>query len=204
MTSTNDPALHALLTRLLGYDEQAWKELVATYSGLLLAGARQTLTRYGCTPANADVEDIVAEVWRNLLQNDLKIVRQCLRQGYFLQTLYVLVRNRAIDLLRKRKIETVPLAGNEPVAAAPAAARPTAAWDLSDARLRQALDSLAPRERTLIALFFLQGKKYKEMAALTGIAMNSIGPTLGRALSKLRQILQEEHPGPGNASERTH
>jgi RNA polymerase sigma factor (sigma-70 family) len=49
--------------------------------------------------------------------------------------------------------------------------------------------SLNARERTLVELFFLQGKKYREIAALTGVAQNSIGPTLGRALSKLRTAL---------------
>ena len=189
MTSTNDPSTHSLLKRLLRRDQQAWSELVEIYSGLLMAIVRRTFARYGFTPANADVEDMVADVWRNLLANDLKIVRQCLRQGYFLQTLHVLARNRTIDILRKRKLETVPLDGNEPAVESPPSVVPYAA-DVLEARLHQAIETLTPREHTLIALFFLQGKKYKDIAALTGISMNSIGPTLGRALIKLRQILQ--------------
>jgi len=190
MTSTNDPATRKLLERLLRYDPKAWNELVETYSGLLLAIVRGTFARYGFTPANADVEDMVADVWQNLLANELKIVRQCLQHGYFLQTLHVLARNRTIDLLRKRKLETIPLDGNEPAVEAPPSAVPSAAMDVPEAYLRQALATLTSKERSLVALFFLQGKKYKEIAALTGISMNSIGPTMGRALIKLRQILQ--------------
>ncbi|MBU4212296.1 MAG: sigma-70 family RNA polymerase sigma factor [Kiritimatiellae bacterium] len=190
MTSTNDPATRKLLERLLRYDQKAWNELVETYSRLLMAIVRGTFARYGFTPGNADVEDMVADVWQNLLANDLKIVRQCLQHGYFLQTLHVLARNRTIDMLRKRKLETVPLDGNEPAVESPPSVVPYAAADVPEARLHQAIETLTPKERTLIALFFLQGKKYKEIAVLTGISMNSIGPTMGRALIKLRQVLQ--------------
>jgi len=191
MTSTNETATCLLLERLLRHDPKAWNELVETYSGILMAVVRRTFTRYGFTAANADVEDMVAEVWQNLLANDLKIVRQCLQKGYFLQTLHVLARNRTIDLLRKRKLETVPLDGNEPAASSPPSTLPAAAVDVPETRLHQAVETLAPKERTLIALFFLQGKKYKEIAELTGISINSIGPTIGRALIKLRQVLQK-------------
>lgn len=190
MTSTNDPAIRLLLERLLRYDPKAWNELVETYSGLLLTIVRGTFARYGFTPASADVEDVVADVWQNLLANELKIVRQCLQNGYLLQTLHVLARNRAIDLLRRRKFETMPLDGNEPAVESPPSMVPSAAVDIPEARLHQAIATLTPRERAFVALFFLQGKKYKEIAALTGIAMNSIGPTIGRALIKLRQVLQ--------------
>ena len=193
MISQKDPAVCKLLERLLRYDHQAWNELVATYSGILMAIVRGNFTRYGFKPASADVEDMVAGVWQNLLANDLKIVRQCLLQGYFLQTLHVLARNRTIDMLRKRKPEQiVPLDGNEPAAESSSGAAPAWAVDVSEARLHQAIETLAAKERALIALFFLQGKKYKEIAALTGISMNSIGPTMGRALIKLRKILQGE------------
>lgn len=190
MTSTNDLATRLLLERLLRYDPKAWNELVETYSRLLLAIVRGTFVRYGFMPANADVEDMVSDVWQNLLANDLKIVRHCLQNGYFLQTLHVLARNRTIDLLRKRKLETVPLDGNEMELESPSVTMPSAMGDIPETRLHEAIATLPPRERTLIALFFLQGKKYKEIAALTGISINSIGPTMGRALIKLRQVLQ--------------
>lgn len=190
--STNDPATCKLLQRLLRYDPQAWNELVSTYSGILSAVVRSNFARYGFQPGGADVEDVVAGVWQNLLANDLKIVRQCLQRGYFLQTLHVLARNRTVDMLRKCKPETsVPLDGNEPAVESSSRAVPALALNVSAARLTQALQTLTAKERTLIALFFLQGKKYKEIAMLTGISINSIGPTLRRALIKLRQVLQE-------------
>lgn len=190
MTSTNDPATQALLDRLIRYDRQAWNELVATYSGLLFAVVRRTFSRYGFQASNADVEDMVADVWNNLLANDLRIMRQCRRRGFFLQTLYVLARNRSIDLMRRRKMETAPLDGNETATERPEFSLPPAALDVSASILRQALATLMPKERTLIGLFFLQDKSYKEMAALTGISINSIGPILSRALIKLRNVLQ--------------
>ncbi len=190
MMSTNDPVICKLLERLLRYDPQAWNALVETYSGLLAAIIHRTFARYGFHPASADVEDMVAVVWQNLLADDLKIVRQCLQRGYFLQTLHVLARNRTVDMLRKRKPETtVPLENHEPAAEAPSNVIPSFATDVPPARLHQAIETLTTKERTLIALFFMQEKKYKEIALLTGISINSIGPTIGRALIKLRKVL---------------
>lgn len=192
MISQKDPAICRLLERLLHYDPQAWNELVEMYAGLLAAIVRNTFARYGLKPASADVEDMVAAVWQNLLANDLKIVRQCLLQGCFLQTLHVLARNRTIDMLRKRKPEmTVPLDGHEPMVELPDNATPALAAGVSPAQLHQAVATLNAKERALITLFFLQRKKYKEIALLTGIPINSIGPTIGRALIKLRQALHQ-------------
>jgi hypothetical protein len=45
MTSTNDPNTNLILERLLRYDQQAWNELVKTYSGLLMAIVRRGARR---------------------------------------------------------------------------------------------------------------------------------------------------------------
>jgi len=55
--------------------------------------------------------------------------------------------------------------------------------------MERALEELNDRERTLVRLYFLQGKKYRQIADLTGIPRNSIGATLCRALAKMRKHL---------------
>jgi RNA polymerase sigma factor (sigma-70 family) len=51
----------------------------------------------------------------------------------------------------------------------------------------EALRELSSKERIIVQLFYLKGKKYREIARLTGMNMNSIGPTLLRAVEKMRQ-----------------
>ena len=185
----SDSDVHALLARLLQNDQAAWRDLVRDYSGLLMAIAGRTFAAYGFPAECHDREDVVSEVWRNVLARDRRIIRECLAKGFFLQTLHVLARRRAIDHMRSRKIRTEPLTeGVE------ADQQPDAVFDVeySTAMLQKAIASLAPREKMVIRLFFLQGKSYREIAALTGILPNSIGPTIARALAKLRTYLRKD------------
>lgn len=156
-----------------------------TYSGLLLAIARRTFNSYGYQAAEQDAEDAVAEVWKNLLENDRRVMRTCLVRGNFLQTIHVLVRNRSVDIMRKQKNRTVELKERHVLLHSDERAGPKIDPEL----LRTAVENLPYRERILVKLFFLQEKKYREIAALTGIPQNSIGPTLTRAVSRLEKLL---------------
>lgn len=176
----------ALLKRLLVNDAEAWRLAVDQYSALLQRIARKTFYSYGFHASPQDAEDAAAEVWRNLVENEHRVLRNCLARGNFLQTLHVLARNRAVDLMRKRKIHAAPLEethyllrthDEDPIP------------DYPPEMMAAALDRLNQRERTLVRLYFLQEAKYREIAELTGIPRNSIGATLCRALAKLRDYL---------------
>jgi len=174
-----------LLRSLLAGDASAWAELVGSHSGLLVAVARRTFATYGFSPVAQDADDVVAEVWANVLAADRRVLRRCLEHGHLLATLHTLVRNRAVDVMRGHRFKSLDLDASrlpEPV--------PDEDDDpIPPERLREALGALNDRERSIVELFHLQGRKYAEIARLTGIPMNSIGPTMGRALAKLRAAL---------------
>ncbi|MCX5662381.1 MAG: sigma-70 family RNA polymerase sigma factor [Planctomycetota bacterium] len=163
-----------------------WREMIERYSPFLLAVARRTFQGYGVRPERSDCEDAIAEVWKNLVENDHKVVRDCLERNSLLPTLQVLAHHRSIDIMRRRR-HTLSLS-DAPPGVEPAAAPVPADLPIED--LAAALDQLTPRERTVVNLFFLQGRKYREIATLTGIPQNSIGPTLSRALTRLRQVIK--------------
>ncbi|MFW5856638.1 MAG: RNA polymerase sigma factor [Planctomycetota bacterium] len=175
-----------LLERILNNDTQAWDALVERYAGLLHAVARRTCAAYGYPAQEQDVEDAVAEVWRNLLEKERELVYTCASRGCLAQTLHVLARHRAIDLMRKRRLRTVEYQEHHAPSTAPDV---DAVFAERAAEVRAAVDRLPDRERTLVRLFFLQGRKYREIEELTGIPMNSIGPTLNRALQRIRSRL---------------
>lgn len=175
----------ALLRRVLRDDVAAWDELVRTYSGFLLAVARKIFASYNAALTQQDLEDAVADVWKNLLENDRRVVRNCIERQNLPQTLQVLTRNRCVDIMRRRQGGTAQLHDQH---AAPQESEPPV---LSNDELAVAVKQLPDRERLLVTLFFLQGKKYRQIADLTGIPQNSIGPTLARALARLRKNIGE-------------
>lgn len=183
-TAGTDDATSELLQQLLDDNPKAWTQLVAEYSSLLVRVANRTFAAYGFKPVTHDAEDVVSVVWSNVLANDRRIVRRCLENGRWLPTLYTLARNRAVDVMRATKMTTLPL--DESQLPEPEIDKTSDEPDVSLEQLQTAMLTLNQREQTFINLFFLQSKKYHEIAALTGVAQNSIGPTLWRALTKLR------------------
>lgn len=163
--------------------------MVEKYSGLLLAISRRTFASYGFEASNQDCEDVVAEVWGNLLQNERQLIHQCLERRQLLPALHVLTRNRSIDVMRRRKFVAQPL--TEELMEVPAVDDESESYaELTDL-LPKALAELSAKERTLVDLFYLHGKKYREIELLTGVSQNGIGPTLARALTKLRDSMAE-------------
>ncbi len=181
-----------ILRRLIDDDHDAWCELVDSHAGLLLGLARNTFFRHGRHASVHDTEDAVTAVWRDLLANDKKLLRSCLERCEILPLLHVLVRNRCIDMMRKRGSDPlVPMDGEE---APEMMVAPEVHNDPppGDSEISLALESLPPKERSCVRLFFLQDRSYREISELTGMPMNSIGPTSRRALDKLRKMIEKE------------
>src|ERR671924_504856 len=103
--------------------------------------------------------------------------------------LFGIARNAALDELRKRK-RTAQLAVDvEDVTPAPEEEMDRA---LRRAAVRSALAELPARERELIALKFHAGLDNAELAAVLGVSVSNAGTRLHRALTKLREILDDQ------------
>lgn len=180
-----------LLRLLIDDDHAAWCELVNSYGGLLFGLARNIFERHGRHASRHDIEDAVTAVWRNLLDDERSLLRKCLDRGEILPLLHTLVRNRCIDMMRKMGSDPcVPFAA-EFLEKIPAPQEENEEEIPSGRQIVLAMDSLAAKERTCIKLFYLQERGYREISEITGIPMNSIGPTIRRALDKLRTFLSK-------------
>jgi RNA polymerase sigma-70 factor (ECF subfamily) len=111
------------------------------------------------------------------------------RRGSERAWLFGIARNAALDELRKRK-RSAALAA-EPEDAAPG---PDEEMDraLRRAAVRTALAGLPPRDRELIALKFHAGLDNAEIAAVLGVSASNAGTRLHRALTKLREMLDDQ------------
>ena len=112
------------------------------------------------------------------------------RRGSERAWLFGIARNAALDELRKRK-RSAALAA-EPEDVAPGARRGDADRALRRAAVRTALAALPPRDRELIALKFHAGLDNAELAAVLGVSVSNAGTRLHRALTKLREALDDQ------------
>jgi RNA polymerase sigma-70 factor (ECF subfamily) len=103
--------------------------------------------------------------------------------------LFGIARNAALDELRRRgrqaELVTEPedVEGALPDDAAEVRLRRTA--------LREALASLAPRERELVALKFFAGLTNAEIGRVTGTSESNAGTRIHRVIQKLRRACDE-------------
>jgi RNA polymerase sigma-70 factor (ECF subfamily) len=164
-------------------DPEAWKRFVAEFGAWL----RQAAAR--CAPTEAD--DVVAELYRTLLEKDRALLKS-FRPPYSLRAwLAVLVRRVANRLGRRARPRTgIP---GEPPAPPPA---PEAA-----SPVRELLAELPVQDRVMLLMFFEDGASYEEISAVTGIAVDSLGKRKYRALQALREIARRKKiefpPGSG-------
>jgi RNA polymerase sigma factor (sigma-70 family) len=110
------------------------------------------------------------------------------RRGSERAWLFGIARNAALDELRKRR-RSAALAA-EPVSEAPAP-EDEADLALRRAAVRTALAALPAREREVIALKFHAGLDNAELAAVLGISVSNAGTRLHRALTTLREVLDD-------------
>jgi RNA polymerase sigma-70 factor (ECF subfamily) len=153
-------------------DERTFERVIGEYAGRLYAVAYRMLGN------RADAEDAVQ---RALLK--CFAARASYSPRWAVSTwLYRAVANVCIDELRRRKVrgEQVSL---EDVGAQPARAAGSRV-DLDRALTR------VPREaRMLLALHYVNGLGYRELAAIRGISVNTVKSQLARGKAILKQAL---------------
>jgi RNA polymerase sigma factor (sigma-70 family) len=176
-----------LLRRCREGDESAWEQVIENYKRLIYS----IPLKFGLT--TEDAADIFQQTFISLVEN-LERLRPDSNLGAWLA---VVARRHALHHLRKRKREQVvpngDLGDSEPLLA-------LAATDLTfDLEMMQAIDQglnqIGRRCRDLLlALYFdSQQPSYEEIAERLHIAVGSVGPTRGRCLERLREILSQEY-----------
>jgi len=157
-----------LMAQVARGDEAAFTDLVGRYGGKLLGVARRLLG------SRADAEDAVQ---RALLQCYLGAGTY--RAEWAVSTwLYRILTNVCVDELRRRRTRSGEL---DPPA------RPEAPGEHLD--LRRALGRVPTEARVLLALRYVDGLSYGELARIRGISINTVKSQLQRGKSLLRTAL---------------
>jgi RNA polymerase sigma-70 factor (ECF subfamily) len=103
--------------------------------------------------------------------------------------LFGIARNAALDELRRRRRTATLVVDPEDVSDDELADDNDEDHAVRRAAVREALASLAPRERELIALKFHAGLTNAELASVLGVSESNAGTMLHRAVQKLRRAV---------------
>ena len=171
------PDLSAV-TAVKSGDQRAMAELYDRYSSIVYAVALRVL---GDTMAAEDVlQEVFLQLWRNPSAFDAA-------RGSLAAWLAVITRNRAIDLLRKRKpvtdiedviVSVTPDLANE-------ADRSRAAE-----KVRGVLGAMPSAQRSALEMAYFQGLSHSEIANKTGEPLGTIKTRIRSGLMTLRKAFQ--------------
>ncbi len=130
------------------------------------------------THNKAEAEDLVQESWLKLYEREGKIEGRTL--------LFTVIRNRFIDVWRKKKKITMVEYGSIPEQIAPEA-DPTDRMLLE--RVHEALDDLSPKEREVLYLQCMEEYTASEISELTGHPRGTVLSLISRGRKKLKTLL---------------
>lgn len=188
-----------LLDRLLQKKPGAWNSFAERYLGLIYQVIHYTSHLRSVPLSPEDVEDVASEVMLRIVDDDYKVLREFRRESSLTTYLTVITRRICIGQLTKRaaRPERPSVDGKSPEPADP---RPTPITNVEDKEeVARLLKRLPARERQVVRMFHLEGRSYEEIATALHIPVNSIGPILSRAMTKMRDGKPPATPPkPGN------
>ena len=168
----------SLVAAIRGGSQEAMAELYDRYSSVVYAVALRVL---GETGAAEDVlQEVFMQLWRSPGAFDAG-------RGNLAPWLAVIARNRAVDVLRKRRpqseLEETSLSVNPDLAAETDRARVSQ-------KVRAALGQMTPPQRTALEMAYFEGYSHSEISSKTGEPLGTIKTRIRNGLLLLRKAVE--------------
>lgn len=144
--------------------------------------------------SSEDVDDLCAEIFLRVLENNFAVLKRFRGKSSLATYLSVIARRIVVkEIAQRRKAEAMGHFNAHQSSLEQAhAEQPSEIERIADRDLvAQMLEGLDAREREVVKRYHLAGQSYRDISAGVNIPVNTIGPTLTRARSKLR----EQHAG---------
>jgi RNA polymerase sigma-70 factor (ECF subfamily) len=173
-----------LLEYCLNGEPLGWQKFVDRFMGLVVHVINHTAQCRSTNLTAADREDLAAEVFLAIVDNDMAVLRHFRRQSSLATYLTVVARRVVARKLAEGR-SAVPL--GELVAQAEADEDETERRIDDREEVGRLLGELQGSEADVVRMYHLEGKSYREISHTTGMPENSVGPMLSRARAKLRR-----------------
>ena len=173
----------AIVKRLLERDEDALREVMSMFGGLVFAMAKRVVA--DPTMAEEVAQDAFLALWRRPGSYNSD-------RGSLQSFLLGVTRNKAIDLVRHeeslKKTKDALVTEAEAASEGRSSNEQVVGMEERD-ELRAALSSISKVQREAVVLAYFGGRTYREVAAELGIPEGTAKTRLRDGLAKLRQEL---------------
>jgi RNA polymerase sigma-70 factor (ECF subfamily) len=174
----------SLLDRCLNRKPRAWEDFVDRFMGLVVHVINHTAQCRSINLSAADREDLAAEVFLAVIENDMAALRH-FRGKSSLATYLTVIARRVVVRKLVDGHSSVPL--GDMVARAESDEYEPEQRIGDREEVGRLLGELQGSEATVVRMYHLEGKTYQEISRTVGMPENSVGPMLSRARAKLRR-----------------
>jgi RNA polymerase sigma-70 factor, ECF subfamily len=176
-SSAPEPQDSTLIAGIRSGNDDSMAMLYDRYSGIVYSVALRVLNE--TTAAEDVLQEVFLQLWRNSGAFDSS-------RGSLGAWLAVIARNRAIDVMRKRRPESDV---EDIVLAIACNLDSEASRKQSLGKIRAAMSALAPDQRSALERAFFQGLTHSEIAKKTGEPLGTIKTRIRSGLLALRKAV---------------
>ena len=183
-----------LLERCLKRQSRSWEDFVDRFLGLVVHVVNHSAQSRSIQLTDEDREDLCADVFVALLENDFAALRHFRGESSLATYLTVISRRVVVrELLRRRSVR--PLSDAEQAGAADESTENPEQRIEDRDEVQRLMEGLEGKEADVVRMYHLEGRSYEEISSHVGMPTNSIGPTLSRAREKLREASSRQAMG---------
>lgn len=174
-----------LVQRCLARQPRAWEDFVDRFLGLVIHVVNHTSHARSIAVSPEDLEDLSAEVFAAILEDDFGVLRRFRGQSSLATYLTVIARRAVVrELLKRRIVPNLGQADIDDVEDEAGGAEEERVANREE--VERLLEELRGEEAEIVRMYHLEGQSYREISQRMGIPENSIGPALSRARAKMR------------------
>jgi len=173
-----------LLQRCIAREPRSWENFVDRFLGLVLHVVNHTAQSRSVRLSDQDREDLVADVFLAIVRDNLAVLNH-FRGNSSLATYLTVVARRVVarELMKRNSLATL----NPPAADSVPEPRDFEQRITDREEVERLLSRLNTSEAQVVRMYHLEGQSYREISSHVGLPENSIGPTLSRARTKMRE-----------------
>ena len=176
--------------------QDAWEEFLRRFGPLIRGVIIRKLTSIGLANAKSDADDIFQDVLKSLVDHDRRALASIRNRDRIESWLCATALHKTADFFRKKKRSTYAAysaEGHGYAAEQEAQYSPSGEEEAGlTEEIRKAVGRLQPDEQLLLKWRYVHDLKYKEIADLANIPINTVSSRLFRIKKKLSRRLGKE------------
>jgi RNA polymerase sigma-70 factor (ECF subfamily) len=181
-----------LIDRCLRKEPGAWNDFVDRYVGLIYHVIHHVSHARSITLSAADIEDIAAEIFLGIVDDDYGVLRRFKGSSSLPTYLTVVARRICVREVIKRHRESELGHSQAHRAVLTNEDGGDEAESIATAEeVERMLENLTEREAEVVRLYHLKYLNYRQIGKQLGIPENSVGPILAKARQRLRRAAEQ-------------